>query len=417
MCDHSASGPEPPQQGPAQPIARTVQEPEGMWAPEESGHEMIQRDLPEPEIELKVNAPGFDIPESMLFGHRTRMLDSWTPEVERIVKPAMKIDPGEIVIRVTRGNTGDFAVQPRTRNPARMLRRRRTLSMPDKYIFDSRYDTDGNIAHQVHHLANLVLLAKRELKAALGGDVEIHFILRSNPARFTLELHRLLGIPVITTDARVEGKVVHFSLSQVATHVDGGVMGGAKATDSLLPEIFDGYQHLMGDRGTPEKIFVTRRGTRSLINEAEIAQLLESRGFEKVYFEGIPVAEQLRLMGNAREIVAIHGAALAFLVFNRNGLARPQGELGGLRLIQLFPAGYNISLFRRHAAVMNAHWCAVRGQVTSDVIRDLDERNLPRSHEKSPFRVDPMSLNMALDYSASASVSKVGSLASSRIEV
>jgi hypothetical protein len=378
---------------------------------------MIQRDLHEPEIELKVNAPGFDIPESMLFGHRTRMLDSWAPEVERIVKPAMKVDPGEIVIRVTRGNTGDFVEPLPTRNPALMLRRRRTLSMPDKYIFDSRCDTDGNIAHQIHNLAALVLLARRELKAALGRDVEIHFILRSNPTRYTLELHRLLKIPVITTDARVEGKIVQFNSSQVASHVDREIMGGAKPIDGLLAEVFDGYQHLMGSRGTPEKIFVSRKGARSLINEAEIAQLLESRGFEKIYFDGIPVSDQIHIMGNAREIVAIHGAALAFLVFNRNGLARPQGDFGGLRLIQLFPAGYNVSLFRRHAAVMNAHWCAVRGQITPDVVRDLDERNLPRSHEKSPFRVDPMSLNMALDYSASASVSKVGSLASSRIEV
>ena len=132
-----------------------------------------------PEIELKIPAPGYWIPESMLFGHSTRLLDMWRPEPERIVKPAMEVGAAEIAIRVFKGNTIEFGTQGRTRNPAKMLRRRQTLSMPDKYIYDSRHDTDANIAHQIDSHASRVLLARQKLKAVLDRDVEIHLIVRS----------------------------------------------------------------------------------------------------------------------------------------------------------------------------------------------------------------------------------------------
>jgi hypothetical protein len=153
-------------------------------------------------------------------------------------------------------------------------------------------------------------------KTALGRDVEIHLILRSGASRFAQELHRLLGIPVIMTDARVEATIVHISWTRVDTRVEGRVVhrGGANATDGLLPEIFDGFQNGAGTAGTPEKIYVSGKVSRTVSNEPEITDLLESRGFQKVSFEDIPVSEQWRVFGNAREIVSIHGAAMAFLV-------------------------------------------------------------------------------------------------------
>lgn len=143
---------------------------------------MTEHNPSAPEIELKIPAPGYWIPESMLFGHSTRLLDMWAPEPERIVKPAMEVGAAEIAIRVFKGNTIEFGTQGRTRNPAKMLRRRQTLSMPDKYIYDSRHDTDANIAHQIDIHASRVLLARQKLKAVLDRDVEIHLIVRSGAA-------------------------------------------------------------------------------------------------------------------------------------------------------------------------------------------------------------------------------------------
>jgi len=151
----------------------------------------------------------------------------------------------------------------------------------------------------------------------------------------------------------------------------------------------------------PEKVFIARKFTRFLLNEDEITQFLESRGFTKYYFEDIPVSQQWQILANARQVVAIHGAALAAMAFNQRGLARKPGDLSGFQLIELFGPGYQVDVYRRFAAILNAHWCAVRGKITVKVLRDLDERGLSRSHEKSPFVIDPGTVEMALDYSDS----------------
>jgi hypothetical protein len=60
-------------------------------------------------------------------------------------------------------------------------------------------------------------------------------------------------------------------------------------------------------------------------------------------------------MANARQIVAVHGAALASLAFNQRGLAHKPGDLRGMQLIELFGPGYQVELYRRITVVLNAH--------------------------------------------------------------
>jgi len=141
---------------------------------------------------------------------------------------------------------------------------------------------------------------------------------------------------------------------------------------------------------------------RQIENEREITDLLAARGFQKVYFETgeMPVLEQWRTIAQAREIVAIHGAGLTPMVFNPHGLARPTGDLGGLRIVEIFGAGYFVDFNRRLAAVMNARWRGVRGQITPEIIRDMDFRGGGRVHQASSFRIDPQTIEMALDESA-----------------
>jgi hypothetical protein len=353
-------------------------------------------------MELKATVPPFEVPESMVFAHATRLADSWAPAPERIIKPAMAIGPGAMVIRVFDGNTAELGIKVGTKNPLRMLRRLRTLNMSGKYIFDARFDTDANVAHQIDNVASRVLLAKKQLAAALGVDVEIHLLLRSGASRTALEIYRLLGIPVITTDARVEGRIVHTSGASTETWIEGRLVFAAGSTPlvGLLPEIYDLPEIVDRNVGTPEKVYIARKFSRSIANDQEITSLLKSRGFEKYYFEEIPVRQQWCIMGGAREIVSIHGAAMAVLAFNRHGLERPRGDLSGLRVIEVFGAGYIVDMYRRYAAVMNGHWCGVRGQITPEIIRDLDVKDEARAHQASSFRIDPATLEMALEYSA-----------------
>jgi capsular polysaccharide biosynthesis protein len=70
------------------------------------------------------------------------------------------------------------------------------------------------------------------------------------------------------------------------------------------------------------RIYVTRGHephNRIVVNEAEVVELLASRGFEVVDPGGHPVAEQIRMFAEAECIVSPHGAALTNLLFASPG--------------------------------------------------------------------------------------------------
>jgi capsular polysaccharide biosynthesis protein len=69
--------------------------------------------------------------------------------------------------------------------------------------------------------------------------------------------------------------------------------------------------------GGPEKIYLARRGAqrRRLVNELELEAKLQSLGFVSVQPEKMTVAEQAKLFGSAKYVVASHGAGLTNMVF------------------------------------------------------------------------------------------------------
>lgn len=334
----------------------------------------------------------------MIFTHSTRLGDSWTPAPEMIVKPALDVDAGEIRIEVDSQATCNK--RPRTKNPRRWLGSLSTLRMHDKFVFDARFENTHNMAHQMMDVIAPVVLARKTLSTMLGEDAQIHVILRPEAPSRIRQSFRILGIPVVPTHARIEARFVRISCPFTATRCDGKILHKTSIpVIGLFPEIF--RETSLGDPipNLPEKVFIARKNSRFLLNESEISQLLEDHGFRKYYFEDIPVSEQWQVMANARQIVSIHGAAMASLVFNKHGQTVQPGDVHGLQIIELFGAGYQADLFRRYAAVLNAHWCAARGKITPKIVYDLDTRGLPRSHEGSPFLLDVKSLEMALKYS------------------
>jgi hypothetical protein len=350
--------------------------------------------------ELSVPTPPYHVPESILFAYPTRLSASWEVRPEKIIKDSLDVDRGEIRIQVKEETTQERC--GRSKNPLRWVRGHSNLRLPDKLVFDGRFETDKNIAHVMREVVARVLLARKSLAPVLGFEPEIHVILRAGASRMSQEIHRIIGIPVILSDARVDARIVRVVRSCVPTRLGGRVLHTSSLSIvALFPEIFREIELGPTVSDLPEKVFISRRSTRALQNEKEVWQLLEGRGFRKYYFEDVPVAEQLQVVANARQVVAIHGAALGAIVFNKRGVAPVAEGRGGVQLIELFGPGYLVDYYRHCAAVMNARWCAVRGKITSEVLRDLDERGLSRAHEKSPFAIDPETLEMALEYSAS----------------
>jgi hypothetical protein len=56
---------------------------------------------------------------------------------------------------------------------------------------------------------------------------------------------------------------------------------------------------------------------RSIVNDAEVAELLDKYGFREIVTDDLPLQEQIRLFQRARYVVGAHGAGLTNVIFRR----------------------------------------------------------------------------------------------------
>ena len=355
-------------------------------------------------MDTNISINGYVIPESKTFAHSTRMADSWRAAPERVIQPEMNVGSAEINIKVFDGSTSQLGIARKTRNPLKLLHRRQTLDMTDCFIYDTRYEVDSNVGHYIADTIPKILAAKTSISAATGNEVDVYAILKEGSSRMSVEVFENLGIPVVSTEANVKGHIIKTSVVRPTTSIDGTICHANGPTMiGSLPDIYASFRDKLLNKRTDrqEKVFLSRKSSRTIENEDEITELLDGHGFKKYYFETgeLSVIEQWELISGAKQIIAIHGAGLSPLIYNLNGLLLPQGNLSGLRIIELYGAGYFVDFNRRLAAVMNAHWCGVRGRISPEIVRDLDDRGGGRVHQFSSFRVDPQTLKLALDYS------------------
>lgn len=147
---------------------------------------------------------------------------------------------------------------------------------------------------------------KELLRSLLPGNVSIQ-----KTHRFTrVHADRYIHLPYLSKDR------VGYNSDEVET-----------SAGFIPQEYLDYFRTYMLDRaatpdgGTPERIFVSRRGAkmRRLKNEREVVGFLEEHGFATVRPEQHDLEEQARLFDEAEVVVAQHGAALTNLMYMRGG--------------------------------------------------------------------------------------------------
>jgi hypothetical protein len=357
------------------------------------------------EDEMIAGIDPYDVPESMTFAHSTRMADSWQALPECILQRAMRVGRGCLKVSTFQGSTADpGANRLPTRNPMKMVRRAQTVDRHGDYIFDTRYEVDSNVGHYIVDTIPKLLVARELISKREGRNVELHAVLKENSSGMSFQAFHAFGIPTIATERKLLGQIVRIEETLPETFVAGRLLhADAPLMVSSLPRLYKDFRAtLLPEAGTtPEKVYISRRDSRTVENEEEVARFLEARGFKKYLFETgeLSLIEQWRVMAGASHIVAIHGAGLTPLILNSRGLARAPGDRSGLRIVELHGAGYFVDFNRRLAAIANAHWCGVRGRITPEVVRDLDERGGGRIRQSASFRIDLETLELALDYS------------------
>ena len=82
----------------------------------------------------------------------------------------------------------------------------------------------------------------------------------------------------------------------------------------MLREVF-----LDTSKGSPanNRVYVSRKktGTRTIVNESEILEVLEPLGFQKTYLEDYSIEEQASIFYSSEVIVGAHGSAYANMAF------------------------------------------------------------------------------------------------------
>lgn len=328
----------------------------------------------------------------MLFSFPTGTLNTWKPSIEQILLPEESFISEQFQVKVESSETALQSVSRKRKlyqSAVNCFRGVKTLDYSGKFIYDARWDTYKNLSHIID-LASLVLFARKILRENLQEKIDIHIILHSEAIKYSFvkDMYGLMEIPLIYSDNAVRGEVVTVSPSPHKLY-------------TLKPELFDidfrGYKKMGFD-----KVFIPRRGNRDLINNDEVTEFLERKGFQTCYFEDFSVAEKWSIMKDAKIVVAVHGAAVNNIVFNRLGFEENAAYGSGVKVIELMSPGWIDYGFRELTSVFNGKWCGVRGQITPKMLQAVDFSEQTPTSLKSPykdaFKVDCQAIQMALDY-------------------
>ncbi len=362
--------------------------------------------------------PEIKIPASMIFSYPTALGDTLRPAIERIFLPEEYLHPLQVKVSVNSGETGPRKVWSKRAKLRKAFYKAvkgvQVLDYPEKFLFDGRQELDVNIGHVIENLAAPALFAKQVLSKRLGQDIDVHVILRERAPNLAREVFKTLDIPVIYTDNSVHGKVVSLSVvrSDAATSPEAlqfTPIINEKAVAEIDSKLYNLHAALFNEAEFSgceslgvEKIFIPRKGNRCLINNDEVTQFLEGKGFKTYYFEDLTCAQKWSITRDVKVVVAVHGAALSHMAFNRLGLQNPEQPSSGVKVVELYSPGWSSRwAHRRQISGLNGRWCGVRGQVTPESLKTIDFSNPGRKRvrpSQDSFKVDCTSLQMALDY-------------------
>jgi hypothetical protein len=187
------------------------------------------------------------------------------------------------------------------RGIARSLRPARVITTP---TLDTRRQPPNNMAHLLVDLIPYALY----VRSIIGPDVTFLFRKLEKPYAELLEIFGI--VPRIET-GEVEADIVKVRGTRGLSVYD--LLGTFDCTGSnFLPDVYETFTFPSSLKF--EKIFLARRGPRRLGNQSELEAVVAKHGYKTIFMEDYSVSEQLSIGAHARHVVAIHGAAMAFLI-------------------------------------------------------------------------------------------------------
>jgi capsular polysaccharide biosynthesis protein len=244
----------------------------------------------------------------------------------------------------------------------------------DGPFVDTRHCEPNNIAHLLLDIIPLCLLIRR----ALETDPVFIFGSLGRPFR---ELLSVFQIDPICSNRRASGRRVEaFASRELAQY------------RAIIPEcpfielLGSSYEGLLDDvpKTGSDKLFISRKGPRALINDHEVRKSLEAVGFRTAYFEEMSIREQISAVLSAKDVVCIHGAAMGYLALKRSFT----------QIVELLPPNVYHNLFPI-AVGRNAKRYVQLSPKFDDDVQFSGWADILR-HKQTPFAVDVGQLRSAM---------------------
>lgn len=327
--------------------------------------------------------PAVSVPAGPMYCHPSRLTNIYVPTVETVLLDAETLPAQEATIHIAHETTKslpqyrDVGRRGRARTWIERMSRGQQLDLAERLVYDARWADNANIAHLFQfHLAALGLAAK---KLGIRQD-QCLVLLEKKSTPFSHGLFNLVGYETHETNLPVRANILHFDVNREVPY-------------HLLPFV-GGLEPAGLDATLPKKIFISRRGTRRLLNEVDVVALMTEHGFQTVYFEETSLLEQWSITRHATSIVAIHGAALGFVA------TKSAAPTSAFKLLELFSPGLVVDCFRKYAAVLGGTWTSCRGKLTPEFLRCVEYGPDPKAMEGEHFQLDTRSIERALSHMA-----------------
>jgi len=178
-----------------------------------------------------------------------------------------------------------------------------------KPVFDTRSWQADNLAHLLLYLIPYSLYVRQ----AAGPEVDILF---EKLGKRSHELLDIFGVAPVFERRRVEADVVKISGTRGLAVYD---LDPRTTFDCpgicFVPKVYSGMDFSSSTKF--ERVFLARRDARSLLNQAVVEETVARFGYRTVFMEDYSLREQLSIGAQAKHVVAIHGAAMSFLIMGK----------------------------------------------------------------------------------------------------
>jgi hypothetical protein len=192
-------------------------------------------------------------------------------------------------------------------------------------VLDMRRFGPNNIAHLMIDIIPFYTFARE----AVGP--EIRTLLHPVGEPFS-SLLKLFHVSSVWEDCRVTGEIIKISGTRGLAVHDLFRMFECHGIN-FAPDVYANVDVCSGPRF--ERIFLARRAPRNLENQMEIENITNKYDYKTIFMEDYPIREQLSIGAQARHVIAIHGAAMSFLLLNKRVES----------LIEIFPSNVYHQLF------------------------------------------------------------------------